>query len=223
MTQSLINPMNMALVRDAVCQMIADRRDEQIEIAEGQGYTRDQVDNDIDFVIYPKRLSFPDTGAMPCVFVYFNQVDFPEDRQDIYENYAIGNLQVEYYVAGQTEIGTVSGKETIIKTCDEVAEDRLSYLTAQLYNILNCEASVAKGTNGIVDHSVIKKWQRIKSPEDENSAVCVLGAAITLELGFNEPTSYLEAETIEEFYTTLEIRDEFIDPFIRTLLSKNNT
>ena len=218
-----IQPMNMTLVRDAICQLLATERENQKEAARNQGMPEEQISNLIDFVIYPKRLTFPDVSGMPCVFVYFNQVDFPSERQDIYENYAMGNLQIEFYAAGKTETGTDSkGNKIIVKTDEENAEDRLNYLTSQLYKILNCEANVSKGTDSIVDHSIVKKWERIKSPEDDNSAVCVLGAALTLELGFNEPTAYLDAATIKEFYMTLDIQEEYIDPFVRIILDNDD-
>mgnify|MGYP006955107181 FL=1 len=222
MTNEIIQPMAMTIVRDAICQLLASERDKQIKIAQAQGMSDDEIANLIDFVIYPKRLTFPDVSGMPCVFVYFNQVDFPADQQDIYENYAIANLQLEFYAAGKTETGRDSeGNKYIIKTDEENAEDRLSYLSAQLYKILNCERNVSKGTDGLVTHSIVRKWERIKSPEDENSAVCVLGAAYTLELGFSEPTSYLEAAKIKELYVTLDIQDQYIDPFVRIILDKN--
>lgn len=222
MTNEIIQPMAMTIVRDAICQLLASERDKQIKIAQAQGMSDDEIANLIDFVIYPKRLTFPDVSGMPCVFVYFNQVDFPADQQDIYENYAIANLQLEFYAAGKTETGRDSkGNKYIIKTDEENAEDRLNYLSAQLYKILNCERNVSKGTDGLVSHSIVRKWERIKSPEDENSAVCVLGAAYTLELGFSEPTSYLEAAKIKELYMTLDIQDQYIDPFVRIILDKN--
>lgn len=222
MTNEIIQPMAMTIVRDAICQLLASERDKQIKIAQAQGMSDDEIANLIDFVIYPKRLTFPDVSGMPCVFVYFNQVDFPADQQDIYENYAIANLQLEFYAAGKTETGRDSkGNKYIIKTDEENAEDRLNYLSAQLYKILNCERNVSKGTDGLVTHSIVRKWERIKSPEDENSAVCVLGAAYTLELGFSEPTSYLEAAKIKELYMTLDIQDQYIDPFVRIILDKN--
>ena len=223
MTNEIIQPMAMTIVRDAICQLLASERDKQIKIAQAQGMSDDEIANLIDFVIYPKRLTFPDVSGMPCVFVYFNQVDFPADQQDIYENYAIANLQLEFYAAGKTETGRDSkGNKYIIKTDEENAEDRLSYLSAQLYKILNCERNVSKGTDGLVSHSIVRKWERIKSPEDENSAVCVLGAAYTLELGFSEPTSYLEAAKIKELYMTLDIQDQYIDPFVRIILDKQS-
>lgn len=222
MTNEIIQPMAMTIVRDAICQLLASERDKQIKIAQAQGMSDDEIANLIDFVIYPKRLTFPDVSGMPCVFVYFNQVDFPADQQDIYENYAIANLQLEFYAAGKTETGRDSkGNKYIIKTDEENAEDRLNYLSAQLYKILNCERNVSKGTDGLVTHSIVRKWERIKSPEDENSAVYVLGAAYTLELGFSEPTSYLEAAKIKELYMTLDIQDQYIDPFVRIILDKN--
>lgn len=223
MANEIIKPMNMTIVRDAICQLLASERNKQLEIAKNEGWSEDEIANNLDFIIYPKRLTFPDVSGMPCVFVYFNQLDFPAELQDIYDNYAMGNLQLEFYAAGKTETGKDSkGNKIIIKTDEENAEDRLSYLSAQLYKILNCEANVSKGTDGLVNHSIVKKWERIKSPEDENSAVCVLGAAMTLELGFSEPTSYLDAAKIKELYMTLEIQEEYIDPFIRIILDKNN-
>lgn len=221
MANEIIQPMTMTIVRDAVCQLLALDRDKQIKIAKDQGMSDDEIANLIDFIIYPKRLTFPDVSGMPCVFVYFNQVDFPADQQDIYENYAIANLQLEFYAAGKTETGIDSeGNKYVVKTDEENAEDRLGYLSSQLYKILNCEKNVSKGTDGLVNHCLVKKWERIKSPEDENSAVCVLGAAITLELGFSEPTSYLEAAKIKELYMTLDIQEQYIDPYVRIILDK---
>ena len=74
MTNEIIQPMAMTIVRDAICQLLASERDKQIKIAQAQGMSDDEIANLIDFVIYPKRLTFPDVSGMPCVFVYFNQV-----------------------------------------------------------------------------------------------------------------------------------------------------
>lgn len=224
MALDLIKPMNLTLVRDAICQLLATERDAQKEAARSQGLSEAEIDNQIDFTIYPKKLSLPDLSGMPAVFVYFNQIKFPADEQDIYESYAQANLQIEFYTLGKTEIGKdESGRDYIIKTAEENAEDRLNYLTAQIYKILCCEKNVTKGTENIVTHSLITNWERIKSPEDENAAVCVLGAAITMELGFNEPTSYVETVKIEEFYLKLNIQEQYIDPFVRIILDKNKT
>jgi len=217
---SIITPMNFSLARDAICQMLANERDAQEDLARESGASEDWILQTLDFTVYPKRFRFPDASDMPCVFVYFNEMNFPEDLQDIYCNYSLGNLRVEYYTTGKTETGVnpQTGETVQIRTADENAEDRLSYLTAQLYKILCNESNVKKGTNDVVVHTSIKKWERIFTPAENNTAETVVGAAFTLELGFNEPTYYSQTHEIREFYMTLEIKDEFIDPLVRVLL-----
>ena len=216
---TIITPMNFSLVRDAICQLVANERDNQIKLAQKSEATSNWISQTIDFTVYPKRFRFPDVCDMPCVYIYFNEIEFPESGQDIYLNEALANLRLEYYAVGKAEHGRdEKGTEVLICTADENAEDRLNYLTAQLYKILCCEANVRKGTNGLVGHSRVKKWERIFSPEDKNSAETILGAAFTLELGFSEPTYYAQTHEIKEFYTTLDIQDEFIDPFVRVIL-----
>ena len=214
---SIITPMNFTLVRDAVCQLLANERDAQIELAQSL-----DVDNwlaqNLSFVVYPKRFRFPDIKDMPCVFVYINEMEFPEDLQDIYENFAHANLQIDYYAVGKAETGIVNGEKVLRRTADENAADRLEYLTAQIYKTLCNENNVKKGTNGLVTRTRVKKWERVITPEDTNTAATVLGASFSLELGFNEPTYFANTTEVQEFYSTLEVKDEFIDPFVRRTL-----
>ena len=121
--QSIITPMNLTLVRDAIVQHIVNIRDSQKQLAKDSGADDLWIDQIINFTVFPKRFRFPDVQDMPCVFVYFNEIDFPADEQDVYENEASANLVVEYYTVGLNE-------ET--QTADSNAEDRLNYLTAQL-------------------------------------------------------------------------------------------
>lgn len=218
--ESIITPMNFTLAHNALCQLLANERDNQIELARESGASDEWIEQTLGFTIYPKRLKLPDVSDMPCVFPYVNEITFPDEGQDIYENYALANLVIEYYAVGKTETGQDEhGAEVIIKTADENAEDRLNYLTAQLYKILCSEHAVRKGTADLVNHSLIKKWERIITPGADTSAGVVYGASLTLELGFNEPTYYARTNEIMEFYETLEIRDEFIDPFVRVILA----
>lgn len=221
--ESIITPMNFTLARDALCQLIANERDNQIKLAKESGASDDWIEQTLGFTVYPKRLKLPDVSDMPCVFPYINEITFPENGQDIYENYALANLVVECYAVGKTETGEdENGDEVIIKTADENAEDRLNYLTAQIYKILCSEHAVRKGTNDLVNHSLIKRWERIITPGSDTSAGVVYGASLTLELGFNEPTYYARTVEIQEFYNALEIRDEYIDPFVRVILAGTN-
>jgi len=216
---AIITPMNFTLARDAICQHLANIRDEQIKLAQDSGAEDDWIKQVIDFTIYPKSFHFPDVEQMPCVYVYFNEMKFPESEQDIYENEAVGNLVVEYYTVGLNETSDTE----ILKTADENAEDRLNYLTAQIYKILCSEATnIYVATNRLIKGWKIKSWKRIISPEKDNTASTVLGAKFEFEVQFGEPTHYTETIEIKEYYMTLDIREEFIDPFVRLILDESS-
>lgn len=208
--QSIITPMNLTLVRDAIVQHIVNIRDSQKQLAKDSGADDLWIDQIINFTVFPKRFRFPDVQDMPCVFVYFNEIDFPADEQDIYENEASANLVVEYYTVGLNE-------ET--QTADSNAEDRLNYLTAQLYKILCSEATnLYVATDRLIKGFKIKSWKRVLTPDDNNIASTVLGAKFEFQVEFTEPTNYTNTFDIKEFYTKADIRDENIDPFVRIIL-----
>lgn len=208
--QSIITPMNLTLVRDAIVQHIVNIRDSQKQLAKDSGADDLWIDQIINFTVFPKRFRFPDVQDMPCVFVYFNEIDFPADEQDVYENEASANLVVEYYTVGLNE-------ET--QTGDSNAEDRLNYLTAQLYKILCSEATnLYVATDRLIKGFKIKSWKRVLTPDDNNIASTVLGAKFEFQVEFTEPTNYTNTFDIKEFYTKADIRDENIDPFVRIIL-----
>ena len=208
--QSIITPMNLTLVRDAIVQHIVNIRDSQKQLAKDSGADDLWIDQIINFTVFPKRFRFPDVQDMPCVFVYFNEIDFPADEQDVYENEASANLVVEYYTVGLNE-------ET--QTADSNAEDRLNYLTAQLYKILCSEATnLYVATDRLIKGFKIKSWKRVLTPNDNNIASTVLGAKFEFQVEFTEPTNYTNTFDIKEFYTKADIRDENIDPFVRIIL-----
>ena len=208
--QSIITPMNLTLVRDAIVQHIVNIRDSQKQLAKDSGADDLWIDQIINFTVFPKRFRFPDVQDMPCVFVYFNEIDFPADEQDVYENEASANLVVEYYTVGLNE-------ET--QTADSNAEDRLNYLTAQLYKILCSEATnLYVATDRLIKGFKIKSWKRVLTPDDNNIASTVLGAKFEFQVEFTEPTNYANTFDIKEFYTKADIRDENIDPFVRIIL-----
>lgn len=215
MISSIITPMNFTLARDSICQHLANVRDNQKQLARESGAKEEWIKQIIDFVVFPKRFRFPDVEDMPCVYIYFNELEFPESEQDAYNNEAIGNLVVEYYAVGLNE----ESETELLKSADENAEDRLNYLTAQLYKILCSEATnIYTATGKLVKGLTIKSWKRIKSPENDNSAGTVLGARFDFGVEFSEPTYYANTNEIKEFYMTLNIREEFIDPFVRHIL-----
>ena len=217
---SIITPMNFSLARDAICQLLATERDKQIELAKEGGASDEWVHQTMDFTVFPKRFRYPDVSEMPCVFVYFNRGTFPEDSQDAYENEFIANMQVEYYACGLNEELTDKTEDEILKLINKAesnAEDRLNYLTAQLYKILFSEpTNLYRATDNIVHSVRLKGWERILTPRDTlGAAEGVLAARFSFELGINEETYYTNTLNIKEFYTKLQIREEFIDPLIR--------
>lgn len=213
---SIITPMNFTLVRDSICQHLANERENQKELAREAGEGEEWISRNIHFTVFPKRFRFPDVEDMPCVFVYFNELNFPESEQDTYENEAEGNLVVEYYAVGLNE------DDETEKDADTNAEDRLSYLTTQLYKILCSEASnLYDATGRIIKNFTIKSWKRIITPENDNTAGSVLGAKFEFNIGFSEPTYYADTTEIKEFYSKLNIRDEFINPFVQVILNSN--
>lgn len=211
MQSELIRPMAYSLVRDAICQLVANKRDEQIKIALDMGLTPNQIARDIDFTIYPKRFRVPNVEDMPCVYIYFNKTDFEQVTMD--ENYALSTLCVDYYCSGEN-LNNLSA--------DENACNRLDYLTAQLYNILLSECNLINYTNKIVDHQRLKTWELILVPDELNQIATVLGASFKIELGFYEPLLKGTLAKIKEYYISLGINDKFIDPFVRVLLDSKN-
>lgn len=220
---TIITPMNMTLVRDAICQHIVNIRESQKELAIASGADDNWVLQNLNFVVFPKRFRFPNAEELPCVYVYFNEGDFPEDEQDIYENQLVGKLQVEYYAGGINEFDEEEeADEQVIATADANAEDRLQYLTAQLYKTLcSEETNVYQATNNLVNSFKPRKWKRILTPKEANSTESVLGAKLEFDVGINEPTYYKNTTLIKEFYTTLKIQDEFIDPLAKIILAES--
>lgn len=217
MISSIITPMNFTLVRDSICQHLANCRESQKELAAKAGENQDWISKNIHFTVFPKRFRFPDVQDMPCVFVYFNETDFPEDEQDTYCNEAEHNLVVEYYAVGLNDDESSQNQ----KDADTNAEDRLSYLTAQLYKMLCSEATnLYTATDNLIKNFTLKKWKRIITPENDNTAGTVLGAKFEFKVGISEPTYYSNTYEIQEFYTKTNIREEFIDPFVQVVLKR---
>ena len=218
MIPTIITPMNFTLIRDAICQHLANCRDSQKKLAKNAGQSDDWIEKNIHFWIFPKRFRFPDVQDMPCVFIYFNEMDFPESEQDTYCNEAVGNLVVEYYAVGLNDNEESEAKSD----ADTNAEDRLGYLTTQLYKMLcseetNLYTATAKKIKGFT----VKSWKRIVTPESDNTAGTVLGAKLTFGIEFEEPTYYANTNEIDEFYSSLNIREEYINPFVQIVLENN--
>lgn len=217
MLSSIITPMNFTIARDLICQHLANERENQKKLSLKAGAEENWVSQNIDFVIFPKRFRFPDVEDMPCVYVYFNEINFSESEQDAYNNEPDANLVLEYYTVGLNDEADSENE----RTADENAEDRLEYLTAQLYKILCSEESnIYTATGKLITGLTVKSWKRIKTPENDNTAGTILGAKIEFNVQFAEPTYYAKTYKIEELYISLNVNKEFISPFVRHILNK---
>lgn len=209
MFDTLIPQMNYVFVRDSFCELLAAERDNQIKIAHLSGFSDNFIKENIDFTVYPKKYRMPDIEDMPCVFVYIENEDFPEDLQSYGgAGEAIAKIAVEYYAAG------TSTNET---PADTNADNRFNYLSSQIHYILNSEDNADKGTEGFIKHCVFKGWHRVQTPDDMNEAITVLGGKFNYEIGINEPANLAKTIKIRDLYIKAHIRDEFIDPYVRIL------
>lgn len=217
MISTIITPMNFTLARDFICQHLANERENQKKLALQMGAEENWVLQNIDFVIFPKRFRYPDVEDMPCVYVYFNEMAFPESGQDAYNNEADANLVVDFFTVGlNDEADSVNER-----TADENAEDRLEYLSAQVYKMLCSEESnIYAATGKLVRGLTLKDWKRIKTPDNDNTAGTILGARFEFNVQFAEPTYYAKTYEIKELYVSLNVNNQFISPFVRHILNK---
>lgn len=214
MFDNIIPPMNYVFVRDSICELLASERDNQVKIAHLSGFSDKFIKENIDFTVYPKKYRMPDIEDMPCVFVYIENEDFPEDLQSYGgAGEAIAKIAVEYYAAGTS---------TFDKSADANADERFNYLTSQIHYILNSEDNADKGTEGFIKHCVFKGWKRVQAPDDLNEAITALGGKFNYEIGINEPANLAKTVNIKELYIKAKIRDEFIDSYVRILIQENN-
>lgn len=223
--QEIIRPMNKVLVRDAICEMIAKERDNQIELYSSKlssDFNESEelnyfIEQNVNFNIYPKRFRFPEINELPCVFVYFNEAKIPPEEQNLYENFFNYNLQVEYYTGGINE----EDEDMLLYTADEKASDRFDYLTSQLYNILFSEPSnVYNSTDNLVKKWELSEWKRVFQSRDANSSESILGGMFIVNVGIEEPTFYQNTFSINEFYSKLKIRDEFCHQILNVCPNK---
>jgi len=205
---NIITRMNFTSVRDSICSLLAKERDNQINLYRAKGYDEEYINKNVNFTIFPKRFRFPDNSDLPCVYVYFNEADIPENEQDIYENKFRFILNLEYYTGGLNDEEDDSG---LVYSADENAEDRLNYLTAQIYKILCSEpGNIYSGTDYLATSFTLKRWERILTPRETNSAESLLGARFKFQIAILEQTFYAPAENIDEIYYKADIRDENI-------------
>lgn len=208
--ESIITPMNFSVLRDVICQHLADERDAQIELALLNGAQESWIEENLNFLIFPKRFRYPDVEDMPCVYIYVDEIVFPQSEQDAYSNTSEVNLVAEYYAVG---LNDSEGD------ADTNAENRLGYLTAQIYKILcSEETNLYEATGKIIKSFAVKSWKRIKTVQDENTAGTVLGARFEFTLGVEEPTYYANTSEIRDIYTKAKINNQDVDPITRYLI-----
>lgn len=211
MLHSLITPMKFAIVRDAIASLIADERDNQVQLAETAGKTDQEITNDIDFGVYSALWRPLSVADLPAVAVYADSMSFPTGRQYGSENYNEATYNIDCYAVGQNGVDEFGDT---VYNAEQNADRRLNYLVAQVYKTLFSERNWFKGAKGIVEAPFIVSMSRIQEPEIDNEQYVTLGYRIQLRIEFREPTQLLTGHELRQLYITLKVRDELIDPFV---------
>jgi hypothetical protein len=217
MLNQLITPMNFIVIRDAIAEVIAKERDEQLVIAKADGYTQAEIANNINFGVYSalwRPLSIED---MPAVAVYSDNMNFPADLSYGSQNYNHATFNIDCYAVGQNGVDEFG---EIVRTAEQNADTRLNYLVSQIYKILFSETNWKKNTANLVTASFITGVFRIQESELNNETQGVLGYRIQLRIEFNEPTQIISGVELKQIYFSLKIRDELIDPFVLIQLAE---
>ena len=217
---TIIEPLVCSVVRDCVAKLLADERDNQIEIAKKAGLSDEYIGKYIDFTIFPKRFTAPEYSDMPCVYIYFDDAKFPEEEQFHHVNTCKSVLNFEMYVAGTHVLS--EDKKTLLVDGEEIAEDRLMYLLAQVYKVVSSEKAYYLGTEDLVHGVVNMGWKRIAAPQKENQTHCTSGILLQYSVSFEEPTKMLKGNKLAEICIALRSGDEFINPLLKIKIPENN-
>ncbi len=212
MLNQLITPMNYTIVKDAIASLLLNERDNQVSIAEAQGMSESDIYNLINFEVYSALWRPLSVDDMPAVSVYAESISFPTDRQYGDENWAEVIYNIDCFTVGQNAENEYG---EIVKSAEQIADERINYLLSQVYKVLCGEANFYKNAKGIVKNPFVLSMTRISTPELENEKYVGLGKRLQFRLEMPEPTELLSLVEIKEIYIKLNVRDEVIDPFIR--------
>ncbi|HSQ97116.1 MAG TPA: hypothetical protein VLL98_00150 [Rickettsiales bacterium] len=220
----LIQNFYFKIVKDKIATFIANERDNQLQIARDKGYTEAKIKSDLDFTIFTDKFKPLTKEDLPCVIIDIANTTYPANMQYCNKVYANSVLQFYLFSKGYSQQNTdiETNKSTIISD-DKISSIRLDYLLSQILAICNAEQSYCFGTESnknmnkslYIDKKILSSWKRILTPEDNNQTETTLAYLLEYNISYFEYTEQIKGDELKELYTKLEIRDEFIDPFIK--------
>jgi len=220
----LIQNFYFKIIKDKIATFIANERDNQLQLARDKGYTEAKIKSDLDFTIFTDKFKPLTKEDLPCVIIDIANTTYPSNMQYCNKVYANSTLQFYLFSKGysQQNTDTETNKSTIISD-DKISSIRLDYLLSQILAICNSEQAYCFGTETnknidkslYIDKKVLSSWKRILTPEDNNQTETTLAYLLEYNINYFEYTEQIKGDELKELYTKLEIRDEFIDPFVR--------
>jgi len=201
---ALISPMKKTVVRNLIYDHIVNKLNEQKQIAQSQGLTEDDINLLIDFNIFNNVNRVPDVSQMPCAIIYWDKTEF--ENSDLYENDGINTLVVDIFACGYANTDD---------TAEQYASNRYDYLESQIFNILCREsACIYSATNNLVSSFIPLNIDNVYQNEADSSAGAVYMGRFLFRVEIDEPTEYLSARQIKEFYFKTEAQNDIISTFI---------
>lgn len=234
-------------LKDKIATFIANERDNQIQLAREQGYSEDRIKEEIDFTIFTDKFKPLNKEDLPCIIIDIVNTTYPPNMQYSDKMYANSTLQFYLFSKGYSKYETNAynsnndnnnnnncnnnHNNNLLIQDDKVSSLRLDYLLSQILAICNSERAYNFGTEDnrtdsdknkslYIDKKILLNWKRILMPEDANQTETTLAYIIEYNIGYFEYTEQLRGNELKEIYAKLNIRDEFIDPFIKTLFKK---
>ena len=224
----LISNLYFKIIKDKVATFIANERDNQIQLAREQGYSENRIKEEIDFTIFTDKFKPLTKEDLPCIIIDIANTTYSPNMQYSNKLYANSTLQFYLFSKGYSKYETDNSNNNLLIQDDKVSSLRLDYLLSQILAICNSEKAYNFGTEEnrnkdkslYIDKKTLLNWKRILTPEDTNQTETTLAYIVEYNIGYFEYTEEIKGEELREIYTKLKIRNEFIDPFIKSLFQK---
>jgi hypothetical protein len=119
------------------------------------------------------------------------------------------------------EYNTETNNKEIIND-DKNSSLRLDYLLSQILSVCNSEKAYNFGTENnrnkpkhlYIDKKELISWKRILTPENINQTETILSYLLEYKISYFEYMEEITGKELKEIYSTLKIREEFMDKFL---------
>jgi hypothetical protein len=219
----LIRNLFFRIAKDKIASFIANERDNQIQIAKDKGYSEERIKREIDFTVFTDRFKPLSKEDLPCVIVDIQDTTYPSNMQYSSKVYANSTLQLYLFSKGYSEEYNTEVNSKEIINDDKMSSLRLDYLLSQIISICNSEKSYNFGTEDnrnkpkhlYIDKKELISWKRILTPENINQTETILSYLLEYRISYFEYMERITGKELKEIYSTLNIRDEFINEFLK--------